>query len=125
MRLVPAVVTPDVITALQRIKEKTGEKWTPDFVLAAVREGRAGLFGIYNVDTLLAYMVCERMDQGDGVWMNVWCVEGAGLEHMQSLIPLVDELARSIGARSWRATGRKGWSKWLKPVATVYEREVT
>ena len=125
MELRPSVITPDVTRALQRIKEKTGEKWTPEFVLAAIREQRAGLFRIYDGYTPLAYMVVERMDQGGDVWMNVWALEGQGLEHAEAIFPLIDDLAKSIGARSWKCTGRKGWAKWLKPVAVVYERELT
>lgn len=130
MRIVPAAATPEVYRALQRIKEKTGEKWSPEFVLAAVREGRAGLFEIVELEHI-AWMVCERMDQGGGVWMNVWCVEGDGLESIDSIMPLIDEVANSIGAVRdgkpvWRCTGRKGWERAskgaLKPVAVVYER---
>lgn len=122
MRLAPAAITPDVTKALQRIKEKTGEKWTPEFVLAAIREGRAGLFEIVELEHI-AWMVVERMDQGGEVWMNVWALEGEGLERAEAIFPLIDDLAKSIGAQSWKCTGRKGWGKWLRPVATVFERE--
>lgn len=124
MRLVPESPSPEVYRALQRIKEKTGEKWTPDFLLAAIDDRRAGLFAIRDGETHIAWMVCERIDQGDGVVMNVWALEGEGLEYAERIFLLIDDLARSIGAVSWKCTGRKGWAKWLKPVATVYEREV-
>lgn len=121
MRIVPAAVTPEVISALERVKAKTGDRWTVPFLLGCVEKGFAGLFEIL-ADKHIAWMVVERMDQGE-VWMNVWVLEGQGLERAEEIFPLIDDLARSIGAQRWRCTGRKGWGKWLKPVATVFERE--
>lgn len=105
------------------MKAKTGDRWTVPFVLSCIEKGFAGLYAIRELDSHIAWMVVERMDQGE-VWMNVWILEGDGLEHAEAIFPLIDDLARSIGAASWRCTGRKGWAKWLKPVATVYERNV-
>jgi hypothetical protein len=57
--------------------------------------------------------------------MNVWIVEGEGIEHAPECLALLDDLARSVGAVAWRCTGRKGWrSIGLEPIATVYERKV-
>ena len=126
MRLVPAVVTPDVIKALERVKAKTGDRWTVPFVLSCIEKGFAGLYAIMDSDSRIAWLVVERMDQGE-VWMNVWIMEGKGLERGREVYPLIDDLARSIGASRWRCTGREGWGRacdWLKPVAVVYEREL-
>lgn len=119
----PHYVWPIVETALQRVKEKTGEKWTPAFVMSRITSGQAGLFRFTDDGNHVAWMVVERYDQGE-TWMNVWIVEGEGLERGLECMALVDTLARQIGASSWRCTGRKGWGKALgiKPVATVYER---
>lgn len=77
-------------------------------------------------DKHIAYMVCERCEQGEAPWMNVWILEGAGLERASECVPLIDELARSVGASAWRCFGRKGWgralSAYLAPQAVVYER---
>lgn len=127
MRLVPEVVTPDVIRALERVKAKTRDRWTVSFVLSCIEKGFAGLYAIRELESHIAWMVVERMDQGE-VWMNVWILEsqdGTHLDRAEDIFPLIDDLARSIGAASWRCTGRKGWAKWLKPVATVYERKCT
>jgi hypothetical protein len=118
------LIWPHLEMSLQRVKDKTGERWSPVFVLKRIQEGAAALFRFSDNGRHIAYMVCERYDQGE-VWMNVWIVEGAGLEMFDECLPLVDGLAKSIGATSWRCTGRKGWAKFLKPVATVYERELT
>lgn len=73
----------------------------------------------------LGFCVVERYEQGEAPWMNVWIVEGEGIEHAPECLATLDDLARRIGAVAWRATGRKGWKAvGLKPVAVVYEREV-
>lgn len=105
--------------------DKTGERWTPPFVLRCLENGSAGLFEVRGEETL-GWMVVERYAQGGDPWLNVWIVIGKGLEHAGELIPQIDELAKSVGAKSWRCTGRKGWGRvGLKPIATVYERECT
>ena len=126
MILIPAVVSPEVIRALERVKEKTGDRWTVPFVLSCIEKGFAGLYEIRDKDHI-AWIVVERMDQGE-VWMNLWIMEGKGLEKGREIYPLLDDLARSIGASRWRCTGREGWGRacdWLKPVAVVYERILT
>lgn len=121
----PRYVWPIVEPALQRVLEKTGESWTPSFVLERIQSGNAGLFEFRDTEHI-AWMVVERYDQGGNPWMNVWILEGQGLEeHGKECLPLVDLLARQIGATSWRCTGRKGWRVLgLKPIATVYERNL-
>lgn len=119
------LIWPHLEASLIRVKEKTGERWTPPFVLARIVEGKAGLFRFQDDGRHLGYCVVERYEQGEKPWMNVWIVEGDVLEHAPECLEELDKLARSIGAVAWRATGRKGWkSIGLKPVAVVYEREV-
>jgi hypothetical protein len=114
----------DVERAFQRVKQKTGERWTLPFVFQRLAEGKAGLFH-FVAEKHIAYMVCELYEQGEAPWMNVWILEGEGLERADECLPLIDGLARSIGAVAWRCTGRKGWKAiGLKPIATVYERAV-
>ena len=122
----PHYVWPIVETALQRVKEKTGERWTPAFVMSRITSGQAGLFRFTDDDNHVAWMVVEKYDQGEA-WMNVWIVEGEGLERGLECMALVDTLCKQIGASSWRCTGRNGWGKalGLKPIATVYERVLT
>ena len=118
------LIWPHLEAALQRVKDKTGERWTLPFVFDRIASGNAGLFRFHEDGKHFGYMVVERYDQGE-VWMNVWILEGEGLDRFDECLPLVDDLAKSIGAASWRCTGRKGWAKFLKPVATVFERELT
>lgn len=125
MRIDPAIPDDDFIRALQRVKEKNGALWSVPFVLGRVFSGNAAIYAIRDSDSHIAWMVVERIDQGRGPWMNVWILEGEGLEHAEAIFPLLDDLAKSMGASRWRCEGRKGWGKWLKPVATVFERECT
>jgi len=110
--------------SFQRVKEKTGDRWTVPFVFERIQQGKAGLFELYDTDHA-AYVVVERVEQGEPPWMNIWILEGEGLEKASECIPLFDELAKSVGAVAWRCTGRKGWKAiGLKPIATVYKRVV-
>lgn len=122
------LIWPHLEASLQRVKDKTGERWTPPFVLRQIQEGKAGLFRFHEDGRHLAYMVVERLE-GYEVSLNVWILEGSpGLDKAQALVSLIDNLARSVGARVWKFTGRKGWARLLegytRPVATVYEREI-
>ena len=119
----PHLLWPVLEAAFQRVKDKTGEKWTPAYVMDRIISGQAGLFRLHDDGAHIAWVVVERHDQGE-VWMNVWIVEGEGMDRFMEYLPLMDGLAKKIGAKSWRCTGRKGWGKYLKPIATVYEREL-
>lgn len=118
----PALIWPVLEEALSRVKDKTGERWTPPFVLDRILNGQAGLFEFRDGEHL-GWVVVELCRQGELPWMNVWILEGDGLEKHEEAMPLIDKLAREVGASAWRATGRKGWQRiGLKPIATVYER---
>lgn len=120
----PTFLGPVLERSLQRVKDKTRDRWTVPFLLGRIQTGQAGLFRFHDDGEHMAFMVVERYDQGEAPWMNVWILEGDGLDRFDECLPLVDLLARQIGATAWRCTGRRGWAKWLKPIATVYEREL-
>jgi len=120
----PTFLWPVLERSFQRVKDKTGDRWAVPFVFERIQQGKAGLFELYDTDHA-AYVVVELMEQGDAPWMNLWILEGQGLEKHSECMPLFDELAKSVGAVAWRCTGRKGWKAiGLKPIATVYERVV-
>ena len=120
----PTYMGPVLEASLQRVKDKTGDRWTVPFVLGRIAESKAGLFRFHDDGEHLAFMVVQRIEEGESPWMNIWILEGDGLNRFEECLPLVDGLAKSIGAVAWRCTGRKGWAKYLKPIATVYEREL-
>lgn len=121
----PHLIWPVVEASLQRVKDKTGERWAPSFVLGRLNSGGAKLFRVHG-DGTSGFMVCEIYAQGERPWLNLWILEGAGLNRKNAgeLLARVDELARRVGCVAWRCTGRKGWAKFLRPIAQVYEREV-
>ena len=119
----PRNLGPVLMESFQRIKDKTKERWSPAFVLDRIASQYAGLFHINDDGDHIAWMVVERYEQGESPWLNVWLLEGEGIERAQEILPLIDDLARSVGCVAWRCTGRKGWeSIGLRPIATVYER---
>ena len=120
----PHLIWPAVEESLRRVKTKTRERWSLPFVFWKLQNKEAGLFRFHDDGKHVAYMVVERYDQGDGPWLNVWILEGNGLELAQECLARIDELAKASGCDSWRCTGRRGWKAiGLKPIATVYERE--
>lgn len=124
MRLLPVNLLDDEVRkSISRVRERSKERWSVEFVIQSIEAGNSGLFHFWD-DGHIAFMVVEKYSQGDRPWMNVWILEGAGLDRIKDALPLIDGLARSIGCVAWRATGRKGWGRWLKPIATVYEREI-
>ena len=130
IRLTPVdsahLLGPILEASFQRVKDKTGDRWTVPFVLDRIASGHAGLFRVHDDGEHMGYMVAEKYEQGEAPWMNVWIIEGVGLERFHEVLTLVDQLARTIGCVAWRCTGRKGWKAiGLKPIATVYERELT
>ena len=123
----PHLIWPHVEAALNRVIAKTGERWTPPFVLGRILSGQAGLFRFTDDGEHKGWLVVERMEQGQAPYMNVWILEGEGLEHSKQAIALIDALAGNVGCKAWRLTGRKGWGKvlGLDPIGYVFERVCT
>lgn len=121
----PHLIWPVVEASLLRVKAKTGERWTPPFVLSRLNSGDAKLFRVHGEGTS-GFMVCEIYAQGEKPWLNIWIMEGSGFtrSHSPKLISQIDVLAKSVGCVAWRCVGRRGWARFLKPIAQVYEREV-
>lgn len=119
-------VWPELRQSLLRVKEKTGQLWTPEFIRSRIESGHAGLFEFVD-GKRLAFLVVERYEQGAEPWANVWVIEGSpGLGRAEEMVRLVDGLMRCNGIKRWRFTGRKGWGRLLglRPIATVFERAV-
>ena len=121
------LIWPHLEASLERVIQKTGERWTPPFVLRQIQDKKAGLFRFHEDGRHLAYMVVERLTGYETV-LNVWILEGSpGLDKAGEMVGLIDALAKDVGASHWKFTGRKGWGRLLRkycnPVATVYERK--
>jgi hypothetical protein len=127
--LIPALPDSDLVRALERVKRKTGERWTVGFVLERIRHGDAHAFRFDDGTEHLAWMVCEAY--GEPLVMNVWILEGwPGIENRDAMVRLIDKLALSIGAKTWKLESpRKGWARMLRGYVTrtrtVYERDLT
>lgn len=108
------------VLALLRVKQKTQERWSVAFVISRILSGHALYQRIAD-----CHVVVEMIDRT----MNVWILEGKGLEKREVVLEALDNLARKAGAEYWRLTGRKGWERLMKgymtpvPVVTL-ERKV-
>ena len=128
MILIPALPDSDLVRAIERVKRKTGERWSADFVIRKIRNGEAQAFRFDDGTEHLAWMVVEAY--GDPRIMNVWILEGwPGIENRDRMVRLIDELATSIGAKKWKMESpRKGWARMLRGyitrTRTVYERDL-
>lgn len=128
MILVPALPDADLVRALNRVKRRTGERWSPEFVIGRIHAGQAQSFRFDSGDEHLAWMVVEAY--GEPLTLNIWVLEGwPGIENRNAMVRLIDELALSIGAKTWKMESpRKGWARMLRGYVsrtrTVYERDV-
>jgi hypothetical protein len=121
---------PEIESSLWRVKRTTGERWSVDFVIDRIQSGDAGLFEFIADDNRIAVMVVEG-PYGSPPVMNVWILEGLScVGNRDEMIALIDDLARSIGAKSWKLESpRRGWARMLRGyitrTRTVYERDLT
>ena len=128
MILIPAEPNSDLVRALERVKLRTGERWTPEFVISRIESGDAKAFRFDSGDEHLAWMVCEAY--GEPLVLNVWILEGwPGVENRAAIVARIDELASLIGAKTWKwESPRRGWARVLRGYVTrtrtVYERDV-
>jgi hypothetical protein len=135
--LILVQIAPDHLAreALQRVKEKTKDRWTPEYVSDCItgsyegmRRASATLYSLRDPDHI-AYIVVEVL-RGYEVTLNIWIVEGSrGLRSVAEIVALFDDLARSVGATHWKwESPRKGWARHLRRFITserkVYERKV-
>ena len=123
MKLVPVEPDGRLYDAIERVRKKAGGSpaW---YVIQQIHRGNAGAFLFDEVET---YMVVERLVT-DVVTMHVWIISGSpGATHLAEMVSLVDDLARRLGANTWKMESpRKGWARalrdYVKPVRVVYER---
>ncbi len=135
MILVPIAPDHQVREALLRVKEETGERWTPEYVSDCIngsyrgmRRASAVLYSLRDPDHK-AYIVAEVL-RGYEVVLNLWIVEGSrGVRSVAEVVSLFDDLARTCGATHWKwESPRPGWARYLRRFITserkVYERKV-
>lgn len=97
-------------------------------MIRKIRNGEAQSFRFDDGREHLAWMVVEAY--GEPLILNVWILEGwPGIENRAEMIALIDDLAREVGAKSWKLESpRKGWARMLRGyitrTRTVYERDV-
>lgn len=125
MKLVPAAIDGKLYDAIERVARRVGGSpaW---YVIQQIKAGGAGAFLFDEVDT---YLVVERLVTHE-VTMHIWIISGSpGPQHIAEMVSLVDDLARRLGANSWKMESpRKGWARalrdYVKPVRLVYERKL-
>jgi hypothetical protein len=124
-------VWPWVKTLLDRLYRKAERRgrrpdWLPEDVYASVKSAQAVLFVVGQDEGIL---VLQRQVRAYGPLLFIWIVVGAGLKHYeQELYAEIESIARRGGMRRIQGNSSfPGWGQWgwLKPVETVYEREVT
>jgi hypothetical protein len=123
VNLIPVVPDGKLYDAIERVRKKAGGSpaW---YVIQQIYRGNAGAFLFDEVDT---YIVVERLVT-DVVTMHVWIISGSpGPTHIAEMVSLVDDLAKRLGANTWKMESpRKGWARalqdYVKPARVVYER---
>lgn len=121
-----------VRAGLLKIKERVKEQWLPEDVFTAIRNKRSTLYVVREDDRYLGFFVAEQSIEPftHEPVLFVWCLYGMDeLARADACLEYLDKLARSIGAKRIRFTGRRGWQKVLagkfEATRVIYERELS
>ncbi len=119
---------PWVREGLEKCAEKTGERYRPEDVYLMLQSKGAWLYVFERNDNSVGFLVVQRLQDPDGPVLFIFALWGEAFrEYSVQSYGLVEELARSIGAKRIRMQSpRRGWSreKFFTAVTTVYEREI-
>lgn len=122
----------EMLPELQRAKEKTGARWTPEYIRDAILLQHACAFRFTEGGVHRGYLIVERISTFE-VTLNCWVLVGDfgpdAIDRVDEIVALIDQLARDVGATRWRLeTPRDGWQRVLHAhasrVLTVYERDL-
>ena len=123
---------------LERVALKGKERYLPEDVFFALRSGRAVLHFAHDGERYAGFMVLEVYEEPfthENV-IGVWALHAEGQEgnfadalpFRDEAIAYIDSIARSLGIKRVKMSGRKGWTKVLKdqfePVRVMFERVV-
>jgi hypothetical protein len=112
---------------LERILRKTDPDWLPEDVWTDLMSGNA-VCRVYRdaIGDDLGFVILQRMDYKHGSSLFVWCMAGELWSVREELVRDLDEVAKSIGAKTVMAKSpRKGYARvGFKLKEYVYEREV-
>lgn len=117
---------------LERVKNRSKERWLVEDVYTAIRTKRSTLYIARDDNRQIGFFVAEMSIEpfSNEPVLFIWTLFGPNtLSYMDTCIEYFDQLAHSIGAKRIRFTGRKGWQKVLKgrfqAVRIIYEKELT
>ena len=114
---------------IQKAIDRTGAHMRPEDVYLRVRTGTAWAY-VIEADEDIGFIVTTVEHDPDGAVMFIWCLwceRGKLNQHKAAFYEALDGLAGSINAKRVRGwSPRKGyqWFDYVKPVATIYEREL-
>lgn len=130
---------PKVRVGLERILVTSPERWIPEDIHTHIKIKAAQLYLGFDGETYRGFLLTESKRDvfTNAPYVNVWCVYAEPINdgHFADVEPLsaetiqfLDGLAKQIGAKEIRMSGRKGWERFLAGQFTVtrvcYERKV-
>jgi len=117
---------------LELVAKRSGARWIPEDVYAAVKSGAASLFIVERPDAeRLGVLVVQPIRDFDAKILSVWVLHNEGKEDI--IGKCEDDLvrmARQMGARRIGFTSaRRGWGRRLerfgyREVGRIYEKEI-
>lgn len=131
---------PKVRTGLERVALKGKENWLPEDVYTHLRTKQASLHYGFEGERRIGFFIVEPIKETftHETLLNVWCLfacaEDGGnfaevLRFRDEAVAEIDRLAKSMGIKRIRLSGRKGWARVLKeqftPLRVTYERVLT
>ena len=130
---------PDVLLGIDRIHEKSSERWLAEDVYCHIRTGAAQLFRCYDGDVYRGFILTETKRESftNEATLHVWLIYGEpqygnfadAAPFVTESVNFLDSVARANKATLMTFDGRFGWREmlkgWFKPVKVRYERRVT
>jgi hypothetical protein len=132
-------VWPRVKVGLERVLQVCPDTWLPEDIYCHLRTKLATLYTAHDGDQYRGFFVLEfkRDTFTNESLLNIWCLFGEPTngEHFADIsmflvdtIEFVESLAKPLGIRLIRMSGRKGWERFLRgvfvPLRVCYERRL-
>ncbi len=113
---------------LEAVHKNASDGWIAEDVYHAIKAGLSTLHLVYQDQEYVGFVILTPMQGYDVKKLHIWCAYNIGEKDVLAIvIPQLEDMARSIGARKLTFASPRKWERRLKdftPVTTYYEKEV-
>jgi len=113
---------------LETVRNNAGDGWIAEDIYYALKSKQSSLHLAYHGQEYVGFVVLTPIQHYDCKHLHIWCAYNIGeKEILELVIPQLEAMAKSIGARKLTFGSPRKWDRRLKdftPVRTIYEKEV-